>query len=178
VRTERFKGALLSGIVIASLLAPMLALANMAEAQDPWTGTAVFDCENLYAVSLDVNLWLGEGSKLVVKFHTYTNSYQGENIVWSGTTPDNVSFLKTVPHPQGASFPQATPVEKVRLDLTTDNTEDVISTIASFTVTKVDLEIRFMQIPWDWIRSPPWKRVALEIEFSKVPLYWALAPSW
>ncbi|MCK4405277.1 MAG: DNRLRE domain-containing protein [Hadesarchaea archaeon] len=71
MRTEGFKGALLSALIIASLSVPMLALTNMAEAQDPWTGTAVFSLENLYAVRLEKNLDLENGSKLVVKFYDY-----------------------------------------------------------------------------------------------------------
>ena len=135
-----------------------------------WTGTGVFGLENLYAVSLDTDLWLGEGSKLVVKFYTYADSYRGENVVWSGTTPDNVSFSKTVPHPLGQG------TQKAKLDLTTDDTDNVISTIASFTVRRVTLETRLMDIPMEHASTPPEGRMELETEFLEIPFYWSGAP--
>lgn len=127
--------------------------------------------EALYRVSLDLDFWLDNGSKLVVKFYSWGGGPQGENVAWSGTTPDNVSFSKVVPHPQGR------PVEKARLVLTTDNTENVISTVASFTVLKAHLEVRFTEIPLEWALASLEEKVELETEFSEVPLYWALAPS-
>ena len=69
-------------------------------------------------------------------------------------------------------------VKKARLDLTTDDTSNVIDTIESFTVTKTMLELRFTQIPLEWaLAITPEEKTALEIEFSEVPLYWALALS-
>lgn len=125
--------------------------------------------ENIYSIKLDVDLSLQSGSRLVVKFYTYTGGYQGENVVWSGATPDDVSFSKTVPHPKNKA------VETVRLDLATDNTENVISTVGSFIVRKVDIEIRFTEIPLWWALAE--NKTPLEIEFSEIPLQWALAPS-
>ena len=135
-----------------------------------WTGSAVFSLEDLYTVNVEKILNLENGSKLVVKFYTWGDAFENENVVENFSPPWYVAGIQSARHPEGVG------VKKVRLDLTTDNTEDVISTIASFTVRKVDLEIRFMEIPLWWIPPPPWKRVALEIEFSEVPLYWALAP--
>ncbi|MBA7602999.1 hypothetical protein ES703_10099 [subsurface metagenome] len=127
--------------------------------------------ENIYTIKLDVDISLQSGSTLVVKFYTYASGYQGENVVWSGATPDNVSFSKIVPHPNNKA------VEKVKLDLTTDNTEEEIYTVASFIVRKVDLETRFMEIPMYWAAAPPEGKVELEIEFMEIPMYWAAAPS-
>jgi len=135
-----------------------------------WTGTATFGLENLYAVSLDANLWLGEGSKLVVKFYYYSNIYRGENVVWSGTTPDNVNFSKIVSHPQ------ADPVEKARLDLTTDNTGNVISTIASFTVRRRNLMGRIIKIDMEWPYAPPHKLPDMWSEIIGIDLQWPYAP--
>ena len=137
-----------------------------------WTGTATFGLENLYAVSLDADLWLGEGSKLVVRFYTYADSYQGENIVWTGTTPDNVSFSKAVPHPQGLH------VEKARLDLTTEDTENVISTIATFTVTRSVLMSRLVEIYMEWpFLDEYWPlRDVLNGEITAIYLQWPYAP--
>lgn len=125
----------------------------------------------LYEVNLDVNFWLETNSKLVVKFYTWGDDFEAENVVWSGTAPDNVILLEDIPHPQGKA------VEKAKLDLTHDNTENVISTIASFTVRKVHLEIRFSRIPSAWFLAPPPERTELETEFSKIPSAWFLAPS-
>lgn len=145
-------------------------------AETTWTGTAVFGLENLYAVSLDANLWLGEGSKLVLKFKTYGGGDQGENIVWSGTAPDNVSFSKTVPHPQGASYPQAVAVEKTRLDLTTDNAENVVSTIASFIVTRNILHDLNTRIYLEWPFASLARKNELNLEIGHKYLQWPFAP--
>jgi len=151
--------------------ATMLALTNTAEAQESWTGAATFGLENLYAVSLDADLWLGEGSKLVVKFYNYADSYQDESIVWSGATPDNVSFSKTVPHPLGQG------TQKAKLDLTADNTENVISTIATFTVTRDDLHNLNFRIYMWWPFCPPENRHELFAMIAAKYLQWPFAPT-
>ncbi len=175
MRNDRFKVALLAALVIASLSVPMLT-STSTKAQVTWTGTATFSLEGLYAVSLDANLWLGEGSKLVVRFYTYADSYQGENIVWSGTTPDNVSFSKTVPHPQGASYPQGVPVEKVELVLT-DGAGAEIDTIAAFTVTRDVLYAEIVREHMIWPFLPPGKRDSAFAELSDKMLQWPFAPT-
>ena len=130
-----------------------------------------FSLATLYKVGLDAKLYLENGSKLVVKFYTYGDIFENENVFWSGATPAHVKENEDVPHPSGIG------VKKARLVLTTDDTENVIATVASFTVRKVDLEIRFTEIPLEWALASPAGKVALEIEFSQIPLYWALAPS-
>ncbi len=130
----------------------------------------VFELEDLYNVSLEKNIWLESGSKLVLKFYTWGGAFQGENVVWSGATPDNVSISKIVPHPESKA------VEKVRLDLTTDNTETVILTVESFIVQRVTLETRSVEIPVEWSLAQPAERVKLETEFMRIPTQWALAP--
>jgi len=132
---------------------------------------AEFSLATLYKVSLDVDNWLENGSKLVAKFYTWGDDFEGENIVWSGTTPDHVVLLEDIPHPLGKA------IEKVRLDLTTDDTGNVISTLSTFVVRKVDLEARFMEVPMYWAAAPPEGKVELEIEFMEIPMYWAGAPS-
>lgn len=128
--------------------------------------------ETLCGVSLDSDFWLENGSKLVVKFYTWGGVYQGENVVWNGTAPDYVRFSKVVPHPKGKA------VEKARLDLTHDNTENLVSAIVSFIVRKVELEMRYSEIPMEWsLALTPEEKAALEIELSDIPVYWALAPS-
>jgi hypothetical protein len=87
-----------------------------------WTGTATFELENLYKVGLEKDIQLGLGSKLVVKFYKYDNTFQAESVI-DNITPPYPCFIKekeNVPHPLGK------PVEKFTLALTTDNTENVI----------------------------------------------------
>ena len=130
-----------------------------------------FSLVTLYEVNLDVDLWLETNSKLVVKFYTWGDDFEGENVVWSGTAPDNVILLEDIPHPQGKA------VEKVRLDLTQDNTENVISTIASFTVCKDDLRTRYRAIPKEWGLEPtPEGKAELRNEYRKIPGQWGLSP--
>lgn len=135
-------------------------------------GKAEFDHITLYKVSLDVDLYLGSGSKLVAKFYTWGSSYQGENVVWTGSTPDNVSFFEYLLHPLGQMG-----VQIVKLDLTYDTTENVIQRMASFVVRKIDIEKNFMRIPLEWALASPEDKIKFEIEFSEKPLYWVLAPS-
>jgi hypothetical protein len=129
-----------------------------------------FDLATLYEVGLSVSARLTEGSKLVVKFYTYAGSYQGENVVWSGPTPDNVNFSITVPHPENK------PVENVRLDLTYDNTENVISTIASFIVTRGVLWGRILEIMNRWPFAPAAEKEALWGEIVAIMGRWPFAP--
>jgi len=68
-------------------------------------------------------------------------------------------------------------VKKVRLDLTYDNTENVISTVASFIVRRVDLEARFLEIPFYWVQADAAGKLDIETEFLEIPFYWSGAPS-
>ena len=127
--------------------------------------------EALYSVSLDFDFWLDNGSKLVVKFYTWGGAYEGENVVWTGSTPDNVSFSKVVSRPKGKA------VEKAKLDLTTDNTANEISTIASFIVTKNDLFGRVMAIKGEWPIASDDERNAIFNELMDIKGQWPIAPS-
>jgi len=140
----------------------------------PWMGTAFFSLKNLYTVNVEKILDLNQGSKLVVKFYTYGDGYENENVIETFSPPWHVEENELARHPG----PGRVGVKKARLDLTTDDTSNVISTIESFTVTKTMLELRFTQIPLEWaLAGTPEEKTELEIEFSEIPLYWALAPS-
>jgi len=132
--------------------------------------TAEFSLVTLYEVALDLDLWLDNGSRLVVKFYTWTGAYQAENIVWSGTTPARVVMLENVPHPENKA------VKEARLVLTTDNTEDVISTIATFTVTRSTLNGRLVAIYLEWPFASPERRNVLMKEITDIYLQWPFAP--
>jgi len=130
---------------------------------------ANFSLATLYKVSLDFDAYLGEGSKLVAKFYKYDNTYQAENIVWSGTTPAHVAFMDNIPHPLGDA------VERVTLFLT-DNEGNVISTLASFTVTRGDLWNRLMEIRRTWPYATLPERDALWTELIGIRRQWPYAP--
>jgi len=140
---------------------------------EPWTGTADFSLKNLYTVNVEKILDLYTGSKLVVKFYTYVDAFENENVVENFTTPPtwHVEENELARHPEGLG------VKKARLDLTTADTGNVLETIASFTVRKVDLEVRFMEIPMYWAGASGKEKLELEIEFMEIPMYWAGAPS-
>ncbi|MBA7602998.1 hypothetical protein ES703_10098 [subsurface metagenome] len=132
---------------------------------------AEFSLVTLYKVHLDLTIYLSEGSKLVAKFYTWWDTFQAENVVWSGTTPDHVVLLEDIPHPQGKVA-----VQKVELVLT--DAEGVpISTIIAFTVRKVTLETRYSEIPMWWAAASPEEKVELEVEYTEIPMWWAAAPS-
>jgi hypothetical protein len=118
---------------------------------------------------LETELWLENGSKLVAKFYTYTGSYQGEVLVENLSPPQLVAENKLVPHPQGE------PVEKVTLVLT-DEWGNVISTLASFTVTKDDLFARIVGILGYWPEATPAEQDELFAEIVDILGQWPEAP--
>jgi len=131
---------------------------------------AEFKLENLYKIGLDVDIWLENGSKLVAKFYTWENGYENENVVWSGLTPTHMVLLENVPHPEN------NPVEEVTLDLTAENTEDVIWAITSFTVRRTHLFSRYGKIKAEY-SEPTADKPALFGEYSKLKAQYVQAPS-
>jgi len=131
---------------------------------------AEFSLVTLYKVALDLDIALTTGSRLVVKFYTYGNVYENENMFWSGTTPANVVKFENVPHPENIG------TKKVRLDLTTDNTEDVIATVVTFTVTRDILMGRVVKIYLEWPFASPERRNVLMSEIVDIYLQWPFAP--
>ena len=133
---------------------------------------AEFNLATLYEVSLDLNHWIENGSKLVAKFYKYDNiTLQAENVIEEFSPPKHVENIENLPHPLDL------PVEIVTLVLTTDNTENLISTLANLIVQKATLETRFTNIPMWWSLAPLAEKIQIEIEFMEIPFYWVLAPS-
>ena len=133
---------------------------------------ATFGLENLYAVSLDIKALLrDDASKLVLKFYTYGNTPKGENVVWS-TMPAHLIFVNALPDPQATDGMQKTEL------VLTDEVGATIQTLSTFTVWKVDLEDRFMWIPFYWSMATPAGKLDLETEFMWIPFYWSAAPPW
>ena len=142
----------------------------IAHAVTPWAGTVKFKLENLYKVSLEKDLQLNTGSKLVVKFYTYTGDNQGESVIEDFAPPITILENENVPHPLGE------PVEIARLVLTTNDTENVISTIASFTATKGVLANRYLAIKLEYVK-PGADKPALANEYLKIKTQYVKAPS-
>ncbi len=136
-----------------------------------WAGTATFSPINLYTVNVEKILDLYTGSKLVVKFYNYADTFESENVIENFSPPWHVEENESARHPEGIG------VKKARLDLTTGDTDNVLETIASFTVRKIDLETRFMWIPFWWSQAGAAGKLVLETEFLEIPFYWPGAPS-
>jgi parallel beta-helix repeat protein len=152
----------------------------------PWTGWAVFGVlyqpppgpiaricglEDLYAVRLEKNLVLYRGSRLVMKFYTYEGAYENESVIENFTPPWHVKENEVVPHPGNIG------VEKARLDLTYENTENVISTLASWTTRRSDLMSRISEIKLEWPYASPAEWSALIQEISDIKGQWPYAPA-
>jgi hypothetical protein len=136
---------------------------------------------SLYKVELDLDVYLDNGSKLVVKFYKYDNTtLQAENVVWENVTPAHVVLLENVSHPEGSPvppshFPNGT-VQIAKLVLTTNDTENEISTLASFTAHQCHLRNRYIEILLAWGGCPSC-RPAFRAEIIDILLQWASAPS-
>jgi hypothetical protein len=141
-----------------------------------WTGTATFRLENLYKVSLEKDLQINTGSKLVVKFYDYSSTFENEAIIDSIAPPQSVVDNENVPHPAQGSLPVRTAVKNAELVLTTDDTNNIISTIASFTVHQSDLRSRYLTILRIWSANPT-KQPAFRSELIDILKQWSGAPT-
>jgi fimbrial isopeptide formation D2 family protein len=127
---------------------------------------AEFSLVTLYKVSLDVNLWLENGSELVVKFCGYDNlTLEGENVFWSDNTPAHVVKFENVPHPLGESVKIAKLVRRPPEYF-----------ITSFTVTRTHLWDRIVDILGQWPDATPAERNALWDEIIDILGQWPDAP--
>ena len=153
----------------ASCIARAVALA--------WTGGATFKLENLYKVSLEKDLQLYAESKLVVKFYKYDNvTLQANSVIENIAPPQSVVENENVPHPRAAErWPWGT-AQIARLVLTTDNTGEVISTIASFTVHKSHLRSRYIAILAAW-GGHTGQQSAFRAEIMDILAQWGSAPT-
>ena len=124
----------------------------------------------LYKVGLDLDLYLNQGSKLVVKFYTYGDAYENENVTETFSPPWRVEENENARHPNNIG------VKKARLDLTTDDTENVISTIATFTVDRNVLNGRIVDIYLEWPFASPEQRNVLYSEIVDIYLQWPFTP--
>ena len=77
---------------------------------------------------------------------------------------------------ENARHPEGIGVKIARLDLTTDDTENVISTIATFTVTLNVLYARIVDIYLEWPFADADRRNELNSEIVAIYLQWPFAP--
>jgi len=136
-----------------------------------WGGTATFELENMYAVGLEKDLQLYLGSKLVVKFYTYEDAFENENVIKNFSPPWHVEENEIARHPEGKA------VKKVKLVLTYEDTENVISTITSFTVRRSTHMARIAEIDLRWPYAPFEERSALMAEIAAIDVQWPYAPT-
>ncbi|MCK4265947.1 MAG: LamG domain-containing protein, partial [Thermoplasmata archaeon] len=135
-----------------------------------WMGTAVFSLVNLYTLNVEKILDLNQGSKLVVKFYTYGDAFENENVIETFVPTAHVEENENARHPGG------TGVKKARLVLTTDDTSNEISTIATWTTTKSVLIARISQIKSRWPFADAAEKSALIAEISIIKGQWPFAP--
>jgi len=136
-----------------------------------WTGSATFSLENLYAVRLDKDLWLYQGSKLVVKFYNYDNTYENEVVIDNFTPPWHVEENENVAYP-GENIG----IKKAKL-LLVDNENNEISKIKGWETIRDDLWKRLMEIRSRWPYAGTLERDALWAEIMGIRSQWPYAPS-
>lgn len=107
-------------------------------------------------------------------FYDYYNNFENEVVIEDITPPENIKDNENVPHP-GGSPPVSKAVKKAELVLTTDNTGEVISIIASFTVHQSHLKSRFIGILGLWFPNPD-KHDAFKAEIRDILSQWFAAP--
>lgn len=125
-----------------------------------------------FSLGTDLSLYLREDSRnLVLKFYTYGYVYEGENAIWSGSTPAHVVFTGAILHP---SRPEAKP-ERVRLVLT-DEENNEVQTISSYVVTKSELANAIMNLYLRWPFENREGRDSINLMIVEIYLNWPLAP--
>jgi len=139
-----------------------------------WTGTASFTFEyrgidgTIYKLNLyKDNLWVYQGSKLVVKFYKYDNSTpDGENVIHENfslpwhVVPENENVYRPPGFPCGI---------KIARFVLTDNTGNVLGPeIASFWMGKPELFARYVEIKRQYVIIPPENIVLRSRMFSEL----------
>jgi len=140
----------------------------------PWTGTVTFKLETLYKLNLyKENLWLYDGSKLVVKFYAYDNTYEDENVIHDNIIPP----WQVVPENENVAYPgENIGIKKAKL-LLVDNENNEISKIKGWVTIRDDLWKRLMEIRARWPYAGTSERDALWKELMGIRSQWPYAPS-
>ena len=122
-----------------------------------------------YIVKVEVDLYLHTGSKLIVKFYTYENVYENEEVVWEGNTPTDVFLSENVRHPDNV------PVKIAKLVLVGPENEEILS-VTSLFVTKSHLIRRISELKAIWPFASPEEKSAIIAEISNIKARWPFMP--
>jgi hypothetical protein len=133
-------------------------------------GKVQFSPASLYKVNLNIDVYLEQGSRLVVKFYTYDDIFQAESMVWSGTTPTRVTLLEDVTHPENG------PVEKAALVLT-DDENNALWIMTSFIMRRSHIAARVAEIRLGWQGGASVERTAWASEVAEIRLRWRGTPA-
>jgi outer membrane protein assembly factor BamB len=131
---------------------------------------ARFSLVTLYKVRLQLDYYFQEGSKLVIRFYSYSDVFENENVI------ENFSPSMYVKRSENISHPEKIGVKKVKLDLTYDNIENVILTVASFIVTRDHIWDRIVGILARWPDASPAERDEFWDEIVDILGQWPDAP--
>jgi parallel beta-helix repeat protein len=135
----------------------------------PWTGTATFRLENLYAVGLEKDLWLYQGSKLVAMFYTYWGSYQDSTVLENFTPPIHIVENENVSRPEKGA------IQRVELVLV-DGGGNVLRTIKIFETSRTVLVARIGRINALWPFANDAQRTAYVTELGSINGLWPFSP--
>ena len=120
-----------------------------------------------FLVGVDLNLYIENGSKLVLRFYDFSDVFEGENIILDNLAPPiQVIFTENVPHPLGKGIRKAT---LVILD------NGPLQTVANFVVYRDDLWRRLIEIRMEWPYATSEGRSHLWAEISDIRSQWPYA---
>ena len=130
---------------------------------------ATFTFENLYKISIDLDIRLREDAEnLVAKYYSWANAPQGQSVVHWENMPWHLTSVKYIINPTG--------FENVRLVLV-DGTGAEIATVDTYTVRKSTLIGRVSAIKSMWPFATPDKKPHLISEISGIKSKWPFAPA-
>jgi hypothetical protein len=130
----------------------------------------VFELENLYAVTLDLDAYFSEGENLVAKFYTYGGgSYQNQTVVCSENIPGHVTLLENVSRPGNG------PIQRVKL-VVVDNANNELGTIKIFETSRTVLVARIGRINALWPFASEAQKTPYVSELGSINGTWPFSP--
>jgi len=133
-------------------------------------GRALFSLVTLSKVGLDIDLYLDQGSKLIVKFYDYENNYENEVAIDNFIPPWHIVENENVTHPSGIG------VKKAKLWLV-DSENNEISKIKGWETIRDDLWGRLIGIRGEWPYASVPERDNLWNELMGIRGQWPYAPT-
>jgi hypothetical protein len=160
-------------VIVRSSLDPAVSASDNCVALG--SGSATFKLVTLYKVGIEKDLLLYEGRKLAVKFYSYENVYENENLVHEFTPPWRVG-----PENENASHPGIagvrTGVKKAMLWVV-DEGDNEISKVKGWVTIRSDLWGRVGGIRTEWPYATAGQRSALWTELGDIRTTWPYAPT-